>query len=70
MAADRTYNLDKTKILEPASYSVFVKDQENGDIKRVSDKYTNHPHIIVGRSEQIAELVTTDTTKTYESWYY
>lgn len=70
MAADRTYKLDKKTILEPAPYSVFIKDQENGDLKRLTDRYTNRVHFIIGRSEEIADLETGETTKTYESWYY
>lgn len=70
MAADRVYKLDKTKLLEPATYSVFIKDQENGDIKRITDKYINRPHFHVGRSEELADLETGETVKCYESWYY
>lgn len=70
MAADRVYKLDKTKILEPAKYSVFVKDQENGDLKRITDKGLNAPHFLIGRSGELATLETGETTKTYESWYY
>jgi hypothetical protein len=70
MAADRTYKLDRTKLLEPAPYSVFVKDQINGDLKRLTDRYINRVHFVIGRSEEIAYLETAETTTVYESWYY
>lgn len=70
MAADRTYKIDTTEILPPSPYSVFINDQENGDIKRISDKYTNQPHFTVGKGGYLATLITGDTYKTYESWYY
>ena len=70
MAADRTYKLDRNTILDPAPYSVFIKDQENGDLKRLTDRYSNRVHFIIGKSEEIADLETEDTTTVYESWYY
>lgn len=70
MAADRVYKLDKSRLLEPASYSVFIKDQENGDLKRITDKGLNAPHFLIGRSGELATLETGETVKTYESWYY
>lgn len=70
MAADRVYKLDKSRLLEPASYSVFVKDQENGDLKRITTNGLNAPHFLIGRSGELATLETGETVKTYESWYY
>jgi hypothetical protein len=70
MAADRVYKLDKSRLLEPASYSVFIKDQENGDLKRITTNGLNAPHFLIGRSGELATLETSETVKTYESWYY
>ena len=38
MASDRTYKLTN-ELLPPASRSVFIKDQENGDLKRIKPGY-------------------------------
>ena len=70
MAADRVYKLDKTKILEPSHYSVFIKDQENGDLKRVKEGYYRDGRPIIDIDGHLADLETGETTKTYESWYY
>lgn len=70
MAADRVYKLDKTKILEPSHYSVFIKDQENGDLKRVKEGYYRDGKPIIDISGHLADLETGETTKTYESWYH
>lgn len=70
MAADRVYKLDKTRILEPAHYSVFIKDQENGDLKRVKEGYYRDGRPIIDIGGHLADLETGETTKTYESWYY
>lgn len=69
MAEDRVYKLDRSKLLPPAEHSVFINDQENGDLKRITDKYTSKPHFYVGSSEQLADLETGETVKMYESWY-
>ena len=70
MAADRVYKLDKTKILEPSHYSVFIKDQENGDLKRVKEGYYRDGRPIIDIGGHLADLETGETTKTYGSWYY
>ena len=70
MAADRTYKLDKTRLLEPASYSVFIKDQINGDLKRVKEGYYRDGRPIIDIDGHLADLETSETVKTYESWYY
>lgn len=70
MAADRVYKLDKTRILEPSHYSVFIKDQENGDLKRVKEGYYRDGRPIIDIGGHLADLETGETTKTYESWYY
>lgn len=70
MAADRVYKLDKTKILEPSHYSVFIKDQENGDLKRVKEGYYRDGRPIIDIDGHLADLETGETTKTYESWYH
>ncbi len=69
MAADRVYKLDKKRILEPSHYSVFIKDQEKGDLKRVKEGYYNDRPII-DIEGHLADLETGETAKTYESWYY
>lgn len=70
MAADRVYKLDKTRILEPSHYSVFIKDQENGDLKRVKEGYYRDGRPIIDIGGHLADLETGETAKTYESWYY
>jgi hypothetical protein len=70
MAADRVYKLDKTRILEPSHYSVFIKDQENGDLKRVKEGYYRDGRPVIDIGGHLADLETGETTKTYESWYY
>jgi hypothetical protein len=70
MAADRVYKLDKTRILEPSHYSVFIKDQEKGDLKRVKEGYYRDGRPIIDIGGHLADLETGETTKTYESWYY
>jgi hypothetical protein len=70
MAADRVYKLDKTRILEPSHYSVFIKDQENGDLKRVKEGYYRDGRPVIDIDGHLADLETGETTKTYESWYY
>lgn len=37
MAADRTYAINAGEILPATKHSVFIKDQINGDVKRISD---------------------------------
>lgn len=35
MAQDDTYKIDSSELLPPSSFSVFIKDQEHGDLKRL-----------------------------------
>ena len=71
MSADRTYKLTND-ILPPSSYSVFIDDQEKGDLKRVksyaSDGVSN-PCITIGRGGYIARKCEGDAITVYESWY-
>lgn len=70
MAENRTYKLDTTKLLAPASYSCFIKDQENGDLKRLKSYRQDgtHPQINM-TSYADAYYCDSPTEKTYESWY-
>lgn len=68
MAEDRTY-LIKSEPLPKASRSVFIKDQEKGDIKRVkASGYDNNPYINI--SDHYARKVEPGEYTTYVSWYY
>jgi len=73
MAADRTYQTNTNgKILEPKSYSVFINDQEKGDIKRLKSfdaDGVSHPQFRIA-SYASATLCTGETETCYESWYY
>lgn len=75
MAEDRVYKITN-EILPPASYSVFIKDQENGDLKRLKPGYyqdeeeaKKHCHFAIS-SFADAYKCNGETEKTYESWYY
>ena len=74
MAADRTYKLTN-KLLPAVSCSVFIKDQEKGDIKRIKPGYdadpqkaNEHCHFILS-SFANAYKCTGETVTAYESWY-
>lgn len=74
MAADRTYKLTN-ELLPAASRSVFIKDQENGDLKRIKPGYDNDPeeakkhcHFYLD-SFASAYKCNGDTVTEYESWY-
>ena len=68
MAEDRTYSF---KACAKARYSVFIKDQEKGDLKRLrsyaKDGVSNPCFYLSSFAN--AYLVTSDTMKVYESWY-
>lgn len=72
MSADRTYKLDTSKMARVADRSVFIKDQEHGDLKRLKSYAAD------GKSNPLFNLDTfatarycgTDTVTKYESWYY
>lgn len=74
MAADRTYKLTN-EILPPASSSVFIKDQENGDLKRIKPGYHKDPEeanancYFTLSSFASAYKCNGDTVTEYESWY-
>lgn len=65
---NRTYKIT-SELIAPDSRSVFIKDQVNGDIKRVSDSaYNGAPYIKVG--DHYAHKVECGEYKTYVSWYH
>lgn len=66
MSEDRTFKLTK-EILPPASFSVFIKDQERGDLKRL-DKWGDKVCFKLS-SFAHAYKEDSDTTTVYESWY-
>lgn len=74
MAADRTYALT-SEILPPSSTSVFIKDQEKGDLKRIKPGYSQDPEQAKKNcyfyldSFANAYKCTGETKTTYESWY-
>lgn len=74
MAADRTYQLT-TELLPAASSSVFIKDQDKGDIKRIKPGYYSDPEEAARNccfnlsSFANAYKCNGDTVTTYESWY-
>ena len=74
MAADRTYQ-HTTELLPAASSSVFIKDQENGDLKRIKPGYNSDPEEAKKNcyfyldSFANAHKCTGEFTTTYESWY-
>jgi len=74
MAADRTYQMTR-ELLPHASRSVFIQDQENGDLKRIKPGYSKDPE----EAKKFCEINVGHTTATkcqgetitcYESWYY
>ena len=70
MSADRTYSLTK-ELLPPANHSVFIDDQEKGDLKRLksyaADGISN-PQFNLS-SFASAYYCEGETTTLYESWY-
>ena len=74
MSADRTYKIT-SELLPPVHHSIFIKDQEKGDLKRIAPGYYSDPeeakkHCVF----KIADYATAhkcngETVKTYESWY-
>lgn len=71
MSEDRTYKLDRSKILPPSSHTCFIKDQEKGDLKRLRcyNQDGTRPQIYM-TSYADAYYCTGETEKVYESWYY
>lgn len=69
MAADRTYEVP-TEILPPCR-SVFVEDNENGDLKRVRQGYKDQVCITVGKKGGYqTNAYPYNGQEVYESWYY
>ena len=64
---DRTYKITSEPIT-PESRSIFIKDQENGDIKRVTDYGNGCPCIKI--SNHYATKCGNGEYKTYVSWYH
>lgn len=68
MASDYTYEITD-ELLPPADRSVFIKDQEKGDLKRIQvSKYGGEPYIRID-SFATARRVKNDKITVYESWY-
>lgn len=74
MAADRTYEIT-SELLPACSSSVFIKDQERGDLKRIKPGYNRDPEEAKKNcyfyldSFANAYKCTGDSLRTYESWY-
>lgn len=75
MSEDRVYKLTG-ELLPPAPHSVFIKDQENGDLKRLKPGYFQDEKKAMENcyfnlsSFADAHKCTEGEIKTYESWYY
>lgn len=69
MSADYTYDL--SGVLDPVSFSVFIKDNERGDLKRLKSyrKDGTQPQFRLS-SYADAYLVEGNEITLYESWYY
>lgn len=71
MAEDRVYNLDRSRLLPPCPSSVFINDQEKGDLKRLksyaADGVSN-PQFNLS-SFASAYYCANETEKQYVSWY-
>lgn len=68
MSADRTYKIS-SELLPPASHASFIKDQENGDLKRIKPLEYNNSCCFNVSSFATAFKCNGETIKTYESWY-
>lgn len=74
MAADRTYKLTND-LLPAAPHSVFIKDQEKGDLKRIKPGYNADPEEAAKNcyfyldTFANAHKCNGDTLTAYESWY-
>lgn len=75
MAEDRVYKITG-EILPPSPHSVFIKDQEKGDLKRIKPGYfqdeeeaKNNCYFDLS-SYASAYKCNGETKKVYESWYY
>jgi hypothetical protein len=74
MSADYTYKLTN-EILAPASRSVFIKDQEKGDVKRIQPGYDKDPEKAIQNcyfkldTFANAHKCNGETVTEYVSWY-
>lgn len=70
MAEDRTFKVTR-ELLPAASHSVFIKDQEKGDLKRLksyaADGKSNPQFYLSSFCD--AHYCSGDSIKVYESWY-
>ena len=75
MSEDRVYKLTG-ELLPPAPHSVFIKDQENGDLKRLKPGYYQDEQkakencFFAISSYADATKCNSEYEKVYESWYY
>ena len=71
MSADRTYAINRGEMLPPSKRSVFIKDQINGDVKRIQngDWRDEISPCIKLSSFAFAYPEKPGLTKHYESWY-
>lgn len=71
MCADRTYAIPQDGTLLPkSSYTVFIKDQDKGDLKRIQvSKWYGEAKVYLNIGQHCAFKETEPTTKHYESWY-
>lgn len=69
MSENRVYQIVRD-LLPACSSSVFIEDQERGDIKRLTEGYSEGSVKFKLASFASAYLCKADTIKTYESWYY
>lgn len=68
MAANRTYKLTN-ELLPAVSSSVFIKDQEKGDLKRIKPGYSEGSYYFNLSSFANAYKRNGETVTEYESWY-
>ena len=71
MAANRTYAINAGEMLPATKHSVFIKDQINGDVKRIQDgSYRDEVKPCIKLSSFAwAYPENPGLTKHYESWY-
>lgn len=75
MSSDRTYKLTN-ELLPAIPRSIFIEDQENGDLKRIKPGYCNdqaeaNKHCFFNvNSYANAHKCNGETITCYESWYY
>lgn len=74
MAADRTYKITN-ELLPASTHSVFITDQEKGDLKRIKPSYDKDPELAKANcwfnlsSFASAHKCNGETATVYESWY-